>query len=357
MRIAVVSPSKYIQQAGIISEIGAYTAVLGKSALVVMTSNNALRIGKEIRCSLEKYGCRCIFADFSGDTTQAEIERIASYCTKESCDVIIGAGGGQALDTARAAANMLDKRLLIFPTVASNDAPCSAIAVIHNESGQVVEVRELKHNPDVVLVDTEIIAKAPARFLVSGIGDALATWYEARACAEKGIKTHAGGCTGRAALALAQLCRDTLFELGVQAIESVRRGEVTEAVEEVVHAAIYLSGFGFENGGVAASHAVNDGFTALPQAAKLLHGELVGFGILIQLELENNHREKKKVCDFMRKIGLPTSLQELGLKDLTEDELQKVSETACGALVMKNMPFEVMPNDIFAAIIKTEKEY
>lgn len=355
MKTAMKGPLKYVQQAGILSELGAYAAALGTRVMAVVSPSNRRRMGNLIQESLEKGGCQCIFAEFGGEITAQETQRLADLCISENCDVILGAGGGRVMDAARAAADIADKKLIIFPTAAANDAPCSAVVVLHDENGKVVEVREVRRNPDLVLVDTAIVAKAPVRFLVAGMGDALATWYEARACNRSGAVTHAGGGCGRAALALAKLCYDTLLTLGNEAMDAVEHGEINDALEEIVHATVYLSGMGFENGGVAACHAVNDGFTAIPDSKHLLHGELVGFGVLVQLELEKaDDEEKKTVHDFMHRVGLPMTFEQLGMNELTEEKLQKVAEVACTVPLMKNMPFPVTPDDVYASILAAD---
>jgi glycerol dehydrogenase len=355
MKIAMKGPLKYVQEAGILDKLGIYTAALGKKTLVVVSPGNRRRMGDEIGRSLEKGGCEFVFLDFMGKVTEAEVERVASISSLERCDVILGVGGGRALDTARAAADIADKKLIIMPTAASNDAPCSAVAILYNDEGEVIQIREVRRNPDLVLVDTAIVARAPVRLLASGMGDALATWYEARACNRSGAVTHAGARCGRTALALAKLCYDTLIELGCDAMDAVERCEINDALEEVVHATIYLSGIGFENGGVAACHAINDGFTAIPDSKHLLHGELVGFGVLVQLELENApSEEKKNVRDFMRRVKLPMSFEQMGMDGLPGEKLRIVAESACGVPPMKNMPFLVTADDVRGAILAAD---
>lgn len=349
------SPLKYVQQAEILSELGAYVAAVGTRVLVLTSRGNLDRFGSQIRRSLESGACQCVFAQFRGEVTEQEAHRVAELSIAENCDVILGAGGGRVLDTARAAADEAGKRLVIFPTVAANDAPCSAVVVFHDDAGKVAKIQEVRRNPDLVMVDTAIVAQAPVRFLVAGMGDALATWYEARACSRSGAMTHSGAPGGRAALALAKLCRDTLLDQGSAAMDAVERHEIDPALEDVVHASVYLSGMGFENGGVAASHAVSDGFTAIPESRHLLHGELVGFGVLTQLELEHAlSPEKKLIHDFMHRVSLPMTLRQLGLSGLSEEKLRCVAAVASSAPPMKNMPFPVSADDVYQAILAAD---
>lgn len=355
MRIGVKGPLAYLQEAGIRKELGSYAAALGSHALVVASKRTIAEMGEEISGYLAAAGCECSFHVFAGDITYAEIDNTVASIQKNGCDIALGLGGGRVLDTARAAADIVKIPLIIMPTSASNDAPCSAVAIIHDENGTVIERREVSRNPNLVLVDTEIIAKAPRKLLTSGMGDALATYFESRACNKSSAMTHAGGVSGITALTLSKLCYDMLLEYGVKALDALDRGELNDDLEQLIHAVIYLSGAGFENGGTAASHSVNDGFTAIPEGEKLLHGMLVGFGVLVQLELENADSDvQNEVRAFMSKVGLPITLGQLGLPALSEKDLRTIAEYACRAPIMNNMPFVVTPEDVYVAINKVD---
>lgn len=273
-------------------------------------------------------------------------ENLAGY------DAVIGIGGGKTLDTAKAVAYYAKLPVLIVPTIASTDAPCSRLSVIYTESGEFESYLPLPSNPNIVLMDTDIIAKAPARFLASGIGDALATYYEAAACVQADAVTMAGGHVTKAAMALAALCRETLLADGVKAVIAAENGLCTAAVENIIEANTYLSGVGFESGGLSAAHAIHNGLTVLPQCHHMLHGEKVAFGTLTQLVLENRPMEEiTDIISFCIDIGLPVTLEDLGLADVGDEDLMKAAEAACAENdTMGNMPFAVTPYDVFAAM-------
>ena len=201
---------------------------------------------------------------------------------------IVGAGGGKVLDTARAAAADLGLPVVNCPTVASSDAPCSALSVIYTEEGIFQQYRFYRKNPDLVLVDTEVIAQAPPRLLVAGMGDALATWFEAKTCVEGYVKNMRGGGSTRSAAALAELCYKTLLEDGAVALQAARTKVVTPALERLVEANTLLSGLGFESSGLAAAHAIHNGLTVAPGTHPYFHGEKVAFGLLVQLVMEGS---------------------------------------------------------------------
>ena len=208
-----------------------------------------------------------------------------------------------------------------------------------------------------VLMDTEIIAKSPVRLTVSGMGDALATYFEARACQRSGATSCAGGKTTEAAMALAKLCFDTLMEEGVKAKIALEAGVCTPAVEKVIEANTLLSGIGFEGAGLAGAHAIHNGLTVLPECHKMYHGEKVAFGTLVQLVLENAPDEEiEELLAFCRKLGLPTNLAMLGAADVPKERIMAVAEAACAPSdTLHNMPFPVTPEDVYSAILVADR--
>src|ERR1700731_523794 len=208
------SPSRYTQGQNATLSLGREMAGLGLAgpALIVAGSTAISLLSGSWQRSLEEAAIAYQVCRFGGECSISEIERVKRHAQRERARVIIGAGGGKVLDTARAAAADLDLPVVNCPTVASSDAPCSALSVVYTDEGVFLEYRIYGRNPDLVLVDTAVIAQGPPRLLVAGMGDALATWFEARTCAEGRIKNMRGGASTQSALALAQLCYRTLLE-------------------------------------------------------------------------------------------------------------------------------------------------
>jgi len=228
--------------------------------------------------------------------------------------------------------------------------------VLYDDDGTFDRYLFYRRNPDLVLVDTAVVARAPLRLLVAGMGDALATWFEARTVIEARRPNQLHGATTAAAGALARLCYDTLLADGAAACEAVRRKAVTPALERLVEANTLLSGLGFESGGLAVAHSVHNGLTVAPGTHRYLHGEKVAFGLLVQLVLEGRPSEElRTVMDFAREVGLPTSLLQL---DLDADDATVLSAIAERSLAegetAHNEPFEVSPAMMADAIVAAD---
>ena len=347
----IASPGSYVQGAGEISRLYGYCKKLNcKKAYVIIDKYIHDNYKDTVVSSFAAAGASYISSVFGGECSESEVERHISSSAEG--DIIIGIGGGKTLDCAKAVAYRLQRQVMIVPTAVSSDAPCSRLSVMYNDDGSFDKYLPLPKNPDIVVVDTEIIACAPSRFLSAGMGDALATYYEARACRRSGALTMAGGKCSEAAITLAKLCRDTLLSDGKKALLSVRDKRCTPALEKIIEANTYLSGIGFESGGLAAAHAVHNGLTALSECHHMLHGEKVTFGLLTQLALENIATDEfLNIVDFCKDIGLPTTLSELGLGNADNERLMTAATAACvSSDTMGNMPFKVTPDDVLSAM-------
>ncbi|GIM28806.1 glycerol dehydrogenase [Clostridium polyendosporum] len=353
---AIISPSKYVQGSGILTNFKDYVDKLGNSFFVISDAWFFNQAVEKIEQGVQGSNIEVIFEKFNSECSRIEIDRLVELSNKNNCNVIVGIGGGKTLDIAKAVAYYAKMPVVIVPTIASTDAPCSSLSAIYTEKGVFSEYLVLSQSPNVVIVDTDIIAKAPVRFLAAGMGDALSTYFEVRACLRANGKTMAGYQTTKAAIALAELCYSVLLEDGVKAKISAERGVVTKALENIVEANIYLSGIGFESGGLAAAHAIHNGLTVLEEMNHISHGEKVAFATIVQLVLENSPMEEiEEVINFCLSVGLPTTLEDMGIKTIIEEDIMKAAVASCAeGNSMKNMPFRVVPEDVYAAILAAD---
>lgn len=343
-------PGRYIQGPGAIARLGQEAAAFGRSAVILLDNGVFDLIAGEIASAFEGVVPFRIIRH-GGECSEREIASLAGHARSSNADVIIGAGGGKALDTAKAAARDLALPIVVFPTIAASDAPCSALAVIYNDDGSVAYDAFLLRNPDLVLVDTALIATAPARYLAAGIGDALATWYEADSCRRSG----AFNCMKMPGVSLAfdvaRFCRDTIFAHGAAALEECDAKAAGPALERVVEANILLSGIGFESGGVAAAHAIHHGLCELEDVHHHLHGEKVAIGVLAGLSLHGAQEEFERVRQFCLSVRLPTRLADIGIAEATGEKLAIVARRACRAgEIIHNEPMPVTEDRVIAAL-------
>jgi glycerol dehydrogenase len=353
---SLIAPRRYIQGRGVLASIGKHVAELGSQPLLIADENVWKLAGDQLSSSFKKAGVDVTREVFGGVCSHREIDRITEVAKAGGTDVVVGIGGGTTLDTAKAVGHQAGIAWVTAPTVASTDAPTSALSVVYTDDGVFEEYVFFPHNPDLVLVDTQLCANAPFRFLVSGMGDALATWVEARATAEARGSTMAGGLPTMAGLALAKLSWDTLISYGFSARQAAQQHVVTPALEKVVEANTLLSGLGFESGGLAAAHAVHNGLTALDQTHHFMHGEKVNFGTLTQFALEDRPtREYNEFVSFCMSVGLPTTLADLGLGEAGKEKLQTVAKAATvPGETIHNMPFAVTPEMVVDAMVAAD---
>lgn len=356
MATVFISPSRYVQGPGEMNNIGAYAEKLGKKVLCLISNGGYKRQGSQIETSFDASSADVVFDYFNGECCRTEINRLVSVMKDGSYDLIIGVGGGKIFDTAKAVAYYSSTPVIVSPTIASTDAPCSALSVIYTDDGVFEEYLFLPSNPNLVLVDTEIIRKSPVRLTVSGMGDAMATYFEARACYNSDALTCAGGKISTAALGIAKLCYDTLIAEGVKARLAIEAGACTKSVEKIIEANTLLSGIGFESGGLAGAHAIHNGLTVLEECHHMQHGEKVNFGTLTQLVLENTSEEElADILDWMISVGLPVTLAELGIKDTSREHLMPVAVAACAENdTLHNMPMDINPEAVFNAMLAAD---
>lgn len=350
------SPSRYVQGKGATAALGHEIKSLGLEGPVLIIAGKTVigLLEPTWQKALDEAGLKYAVACFGGECSLEEIDRVQAAGRELGARTIVGAGGGKVLDTARAAAAGLGLPVVNCPTVASSDAPCSALSVIYSPQGEFQEYRFYRKNPDLVLVDTEVIAQAPPRLLVAGMGDALATWFEARTCVGAHVKNMRGGTSTRTAAALAELCYQILLEDGPAALLAARSKAVTPALERLVEANTLLSGLGFESSGLAAAHAVHNGLTVARGTHTYLHGEKVAFGLLVQLVMEGVAcLTVEQVLGFSTTVGLPVTLAEIGLEQAATDLIGEIARraTAPGETI-HNEPFDVTA-DMVADAIRT----
>lgn len=294
-------------------------------------------------------------AAFGGECTAAEIDTMAALARAHEADVIVGMGGGKAIDTAKGAHIECGGRIVIVPTIASNDSPTSRLSVIYTEDHALSEVRLMTTNPDAVLVDSQLIAEAPVRFFLAGVGDALSKKYEAAQCVNAGAMNFYKGAQTECLRAIAAHCDTVLRRDALAAVGDVRENRVTAAVESVIEAAVLLSGLAFENGGLSIAHSLTRGFSVIPAMQSFLHGEQVAFGTLVQLAMTPGaDGERAEFARLLDDLGLPARLSAFGA---TPQDAQTIARVTCqSAPYIGNFEQPVTQASLAAAIMALEND-
>lgn len=351
MKKALLLPRKFVMGRGVISETGAYAATLGKRAVVIWGTKTKAAAGEDALKSLTDAGIEYKDIHFNGECTKAEARRIAGEA--KGCCMVIGLGGGKAIDCAKAAAIYEGLPHIIIPTVASNDSPTSACTVWYDDEHVCTGFDLWTSNPDYIIVDTEIIANAPLRYFIAGIGDAASTWFEAEASYASRAVTCSGGVPTLTVMAMAKLCNDVLMEYGLAAIEAVKAHAVTPAVEKVVEATTLLSGIGWESGGLTTAHQMANALPALHETHALLHGEKVSFGLMTQLCLDDSLSVDliEHTATFLAKAGLPVTLADANIDKVPDAKLREFADSlVCDGSFVHNHNFRAEGGDIYDAM-------
>ncbi len=345
------SPGFYVQGYGELKKIKQYAEPLGNTFMVIASKNRIRDLGQTVK---ESFGesSKISFVESDSDCTQKEIARIIEIAEKDRNDVIIGMGGGRVIDTAKSVAGALNKRVVIVPTVAASDAATTRCAVIYNEDGSEAGEETFSSNPDVVLVDTEIILKAPKRFLLAGMGDAMAKCVCAPVCYKNFQPNELGGQVTELAFSLSKLLHDTLLNHGELAAIACDQGVMTQDLNKIIELNVLVSGIACEVNGGTTDHAFYAGFTTLQNRKDImLHGEYVTFSTLATLVLQGAPKEElDKYYSFCLRVGLPVCLEDIKLDYMDEADFQQVAKVVIECGGTGHHPFEVTVDSAVAAM-------
>lgn len=349
------SCSRYVQGFRELDNIGKYIGWMGKTFLIVASKNRLReyqdRLGKTLG---SKYDL--LFAQFGGESDRAEVERLVGLCKGKACDGVIGIGGGKVADTVKCVAYEMKTRLIIVPTTAASDAYTSHVGLLYKD-GVINEEVQRDQNPDVVLVDTEIIMNSPVRLFVSGLGDTLSTYIGGKVCYDGYKNTHFDALGTETGLAVAKCSYDTIMKYGRQAVISAHQKVMTPAYNKVIEANILMSGLGFENNGSASDHIFFFGIESLAgREHYCYHGEGVAFSTCCQLVMQGASNEQlDEVYGFLRDVGLPITLEDMRMTGLTDEEYGKMAEFVCGMRFAANHPFKFTKEGVIGAYKTADK--
>lgn len=241
---------------------------------------------------------------FSGECTDSEVERLKPF----DADVLIAIGGGKLVDTAKLVAYQRNVSLIVIPTLASNCAAFTPLSVVYQEDGSYDRYDLLRVVIERVIVDSRVIRRSPYEYFRAGVIDTVAKYYEARYLSGDS-SIDAGVNTG---LALAEQCgRLVELDLSEEAFESYS-DEVRFAVDHVIAIGGVVGGFGDAGTRVAVGHAVHNALSRFESSHSFLHGDKVGFGLIVQERLRRS-ADAPYLEAWLKRFGAPTTLKAFGV--------------------------------------------
>lgn len=351
-----IAPGRVVRGAGALVQSGEAIARFGHRPLIVGGDRSLKATLPILQPLLKQHQREFAVANYPPHCSEASLANLRQAAANHQADFIIAAGGGKVLDAAKLVAHQSDLPIVTIPTSAATCAAWTALSNVYSDEGGFLYDVSLARCPDLLILDYELILSATPRTLVAGIGDAIAKWYEASVSSGHSQETMV-----IAAVQQARVLRDILFQKSSLALEEPGGETWREVVDATVLLAGVIGGIGGARCRTVAAHAVHNGLTHLQACHKTLHGEKVAFGILVQLRLEEGilgnqlaASARQQLLKFYEEIGLPKTLGDLGLADVTLRELWRAAEIACHPNSdIHRLPFEVVPEQLMAAMVST----
>lgn len=350
----MVAPAQVVRGHGVLATCKPLVERLGQRPFIVGGDRTLARIGPGMTAALE--GLSVAEGSYRTDCSEAALSRLHQQLAKHRGDVIVGLGGGKALDMAKLLAHQAQIPIVTVPTSAATCAAWTALSNVYSDAGAFRYDVALATCPQLLLLDYDIVATAPRRTLVAGIGDAIAKWYEASVSSGQSEQALIIG-----AVQQARVLRDILFQQSAAALEQPGGDAWRQVVDASVLMAGVIGGMGGAQCRTVAAHAVHNGLTQLRDSHGILHGEKVAYGILVQLRLEEIETgsalaatARQQLRQFYQQIGLPATLEELGLGNVSLADLTTAARFACQpGSDIHHLPFEVSPEQLMAALVST----
>jgi len=334
---------------------------LTKSPLILGRGIHTNKLRNRIFNDLKNQNLKVTSANLEFDCCYEDISRVKNIILNNNNDSLIAAGGGKVLDSGKYIAECLNIPCITVPLSASTCAGWTALSNIYTKEGQFIKDVPLGSCPKILVYDHKFIQTAPSRTLASGIADALAKWYESSITSS----TIDDGLVQQA-IQISRVLRDQLLIDGEKAFtgQSENNPSWRNTVEACGLTAGLVGGIGGEKCRTAAAHAIHNAITQIITPNKLLHGEIVGVGLLLQLRLEeikNNNKladqSIKQLLVLMKQLNLPTTIAQLGINVFENNNLEKIADFTCrDKSEIHFLPFEINKRDIIEVISNFEQQ-
>ena len=331
----------------------------GQTAVVIGGKKGTAAIRSRLEQAAQGYVTIHGFLWYGGEASEENIAALAEQKAVRDADVIFAVGGGKALDTCKTLGFQIGKPVYAFPTIASTCAACTAVAILYHPDGSFSKPCFLPAPPRHTFIDTEVIASAPTRYLWAGLGDTYAKYFEAT-MSSRGDELayyHALG------VSVSRSCLEPLLRYGEKAFQDHKEKNVTEELTQVILtiivttavASILLTADKIIDYNTGLAHAVFYALTAFPELhmeRDHLHGEVVGFGVLILLLADGQEDMFQKMYAFNRSVGLPTKIEDIGI---TEKDLKRVLPKVLSMPDIAHNPYPVTLDMLSGAFRKLQE--
>jgi len=348
-------PGKYIQGPNVLEQVGRFVAPFGKQAAVLCDEAVLGICGARLEAGLVQGNVAYDILMFQGEVTKSHLDeladRVGTFAHPPA--LVIALGGGKCLDMAKWLAETLHIRKVLIPTIASTDAPPSHLSIVYDENGACTE-RAIFHafNPDIVLVDTDVIINAPHRFLVAGIGDALSKRFEVLLSIKQGQDNFYGGRPPFFLTALVDYLYDTLLRTSANACSDAKQHRLSEDYEACVECTILLSGMTFENGGLCGAHRLHRRLLQGGFGTNLMHGELVSYATLVQAHVDRDPSiDLERLLNLCHQIELPMTLETLGVDPNDAEQFEAFIHILC-EVFEKDTPYNTTPGKVKEIVMR-----
>ncbi|MEN9877954.1 MAG: Glycerol dehydrogenase related protein [Cyanobacteriota bacterium] len=351
-----IAPACLLRGPGAWAEALPLIPALSRRPLVLGRSAATRPLRQQLSSELAERGLQPAMAELRFDCCEADLNALADQARRSGCDGVLASGGGKVLDAGKLLAHRLQLPCITVPSSASTCAGWTALANIYSAEGAFEGDEALGSCPALLIFDHNLLLQAPARTLASGIADAMAKWYEASVSSG-----HSSDGLVQQAVQQARVLRDQLLLDGNEAMAQPGGEAWGRVVEASGLTAGLIGGLGGARCRTVAAHAIHNGLTQLARCHGSLHGEKVGFGVLVQLRLEEQlggnqlaAQARRQLTPFFRSLGLPVSLEELGLGQVSLSELQEVCAFACrSGSDLHHLPFPVAKEELLSALVSS----
>ena len=330
----------------------------GKKAVVIGGKKAMAALSEKLNCAMQDSFVRIIdYVWYGGEASYENVEMLTKNSAVTEADMIFAAGGGKATDTVKTLAFMIHKPVFTFPTIASNCSACTSVSIMYRDDGVFLKPHFFEKPPVHAFIDTEIIAASPVKYMWAGIGDTYAKYFESEISSRDEEVTH------YVALGVntARMCYEPMMKYGLLALSDMENKKATKAFEQVLLsiivttaiASILLTNDKIIDYNTGLAHAIFYALTSYEEIEKNhLHGEVVSFGILVLLLVDNNEKDFDRVYEFNKKAGLPLKLKDIGIDS---DDIGKVAKMAAQMKdIDHNPPYRITEDMIEKALNKLE---